>query len=86
MSFSIKFSLREKDLLINLLSIESAIVYRLNRAVIKNDSLSIKINTDELDLLLGSIAADANHPRTKKLGRELDSLFSRVNKIYEKKL
>ena len=86
MSFPINFSLRERDLLINLLSIEREILDRLNRAEVKNDSLSITLDIDELDILLGAIAADANHSETKKLGKELDSLFNRVNKIYQKKL
>ncbi len=86
MAFPIKFSLREKDLLLNLISIEPEIVERLNHAVVENGFVSITVDIDDLDLLLGAIAADANHSESKKLEKELDSLFGRVDKIYQKQL
>lgn len=38
---------------------------------------------DELDELLGYIAAEANHCRSKKLETELDNLFERLQRLME---
>lgn len=86
MSFPIKFSLREKELMINLLSIEPEIVDRLNLAIIENNSVTITFDIDELDLLIGAIAADANHTESNKLRKEFNTLFNRVDKIYRTKM
>jgi len=85
MAFPIKFTLRDRELLLDLLSIEPDIVERLNNATIHNNSITINVDSSELELLLGAIAADANHAENRKLEKELDSLFNRADKIFHKK-
>lgn len=38
---------------------------------------------DELDDLLGCVAADANHTENRRLEKQLDSLFARLRAIME---
>ena len=75
----IQFTLHERDLLLNVLSIEPEIEDLLKLALLQNNTVSIDIDADDLDLLLGAIAADANHAPNKKLEKELDALFDRLN-------
>ena len=45
--------------------------------------LSGKFTLDELDDLLGCIAAEANHTKSSKLERELDALYGRLQKLVD---
>lgn len=45
--------------------------------------LGFDLTLDDLDELLGSIAAEANHCRSKKLEKELDGLYDRVKDVME---
>ncbi len=72
---------RERELIINLLSVEPDIVDRLQLAIVKGDKLEVKMSAGDLDVLLGAIAADANHTKNKRLQKELDRLFNRLNKL-----
>ena len=79
----IQFTLHERDLLLNVLSIEPEIEDILKLALVKNDTIRVDIEADDLELLLGAIAADANHAPNKKLEKELDALFDRLNNILD---
>jgi hypothetical protein len=81
MSLQIRLTLHERDLLVNLLSIEPEILKRLKHAMLQNNSITINIDDGELDVLLGAITADANHPKNHKLEKDLNALFHRLGDI-----
>ena len=80
-SSQILFTIIERDLLLNLLGIERNIDERLNLAVVTNNNITITMDATEVEDLLGSIAADANHTKNKKLQKELDTLYDRVEQL-----
>jgi len=80
----IQFTLYERDLLLNVLGIDLEIENLLQLALLQNNTISIEINADDLDLLLGANAADANHTKVKRLAKELHALFARLNNIFGK--
>jgi hypothetical protein len=84
MSPQIAFTLRERDLLLNLMTIEPDIAAKLRLAKFSKGSILITLNGDDLDVLLGAIAADANHTKNKKLEKELDGLYARVDEFLQK--
>jgi len=45
--------------------------------------LNFGYTLDDLDQLLGHIAAEANHCKSKKLQRELHELFDRLRDVME---
>ena len=83
MLIKIQFTLHERDLLLNVLGIDLEIESLLRLALLKNNSISIEIKADDLDLMLGFIAADANHTKNMKLAKELHALFARLSDILE---
>ncbi|MCX6138880.1 MAG: hypothetical protein NTV54_15485 [Ignavibacteriales bacterium] len=54
---------------------------RLKHAMLQKNSIAISVDEDELDVLLGSIAADANHTENRKREKELNALFHRLDEI-----
>ena len=81
MSLQIRLTLHERDLLVNLLSIEPEILKRLKHAMLQNNSITINVDDGELDVLLGAIAADASHAKNHKLEKDLNALFHRLDDI-----
>lgn len=79
----IQFTLRKRDLIINLLSVEPDVVERFQLAILKGENLVVNLSAGDLDTLLGAIAAGANHTQKKKLQKELDKLCERLNTLLE---
>jgi len=77
----IQFTLRERDLIVNLLSVDTDTVKRFQLAVLKGKTLFVSLSAGDLDVLLGAIAADANHTKQRKLRLELDKLFERLDNV-----
>ena len=42
-----------------------------------------KFSLDDLDDLLGYVAAEANHTKSKKLQKQLDSLYDRLKRVMD---
>ena len=47
----------------------------LRMAVVKGKKFIVKLTLDDLDEIIGYIAAEANHTDDKKIQKELDHLF-----------
>ena len=77
----LKFTRRERELMVNLLSVELDIVERFQLAILKGNALVVSLSAGDLDTLLGAIAADANHTNQKNLQKELDKLFNRLDDV-----
>jgi hypothetical protein len=80
----IEFTERERDLILNLTMVDPAVSERLEKAQLnENKKVSILITIDELEDTLENVAADANHSKSKKLERELDRLFEKMQSIMD---
>ncbi len=55
----------------------------LESAPLEGGEVSIQCSLEDLDALLNSIAAEANHTKSRKLLRELDALYDRLEAIQE---
>ena len=69
-------------LLDTLIDIDKEVEDKL-RAVPPAES-KVMLTLDELDLLAGSIAAEANHTEDKKLERRLERIYDRICRLEEK--
>ena len=74
----IKFTLQERDLIIDHTFTGPDLTKRLQIAEIKGKYLIVKYSTYDLDELIGFIAAEANHTEDKKIGKKLDRLFGGI--------
>lgn len=72
------FTPRERDLILEHTFADGELTDRLRALEVKGTKLVAKYSLEDLDELLGSIAAEANHPPNKKLQKELNSLFVRL--------
>ncbi len=80
----IKFTPQERDLIIDHTFTGPDLIKRLQIAEIKGGRLIVKYSTNDLDELIGFIAAEANHTDDKKIEKKLDRLFDKLNSIFEK--
>ncbi len=55
----------------------------LQMAVVKGGKLVVKLTLDDLEEIIGYIAAEANHTDDKKLQKELDHLYERLQTTME---
>jgi len=55
----------------------------LQMAVVKGRKLVVKLTLDDLEEIIGYIAAEANHTDDKKLQKELDHLYERLQSTME---
>jgi hypothetical protein len=75
----IEFTLEDRDLILNLFTVDPEIENRFKLAAVKGNGIAVHLNAYDLDELLGEIAAVANHEKNRKQQRKLDALFQRVS-------
>jgi len=56
---------------------------RLRMAQMKGAKIAVRYTLDDLDELMGYVAAEANHSEDMKLQEKLDALFERLKKEME---
>lgn len=78
----VKLSVSDRDLIVCYTLAGPDLTDRLERANAAGSWIIAQYTLAELDELLGFIAAEANHARTRKLQRQLDKLYDRL-KIVE---
>ena len=71
---------RERILIDELTLVDPSYIERL-KSKANPETYSSSFSADELEDLIGCIAADANHTKSKKLEKELDSLFEKLKKL-----
>ena len=79
----VSFTLRNRELILEHTFADPELTDKLTIARVKSGGLVAKYTLDDLDLLLGYVAAEANHCKDRKLQKELDSLFERLQKTME---
>ena len=77
------FSARDAALIDDHTFADPEYVRRLKKTPGSSGGLSGKFTLDELDDLLGYVAAEANHTKSKKLEKELDALYDRLQKVLD---
>ena len=79
----VRLSLRERDLIIEHAFLDPELAERIKIAKIQSGKITAKYSLDDIDILLGCIAAESNHTKSKKLQKELDELFDRLQALME---
>jgi hypothetical protein len=74
-------SQRERDLIADHTLADPDYSNRFRTTEKNGTTLSAHFTTDELDDLLGYVAAEANHSKSKKIERELDKLYSKLEEL-----
>ncbi|MFN8009139.1 MAG: hypothetical protein U0V70_19355 [Terriglobia bacterium] len=77
----IRLSRRERELILHHSFVDGDVERRLRVARSASREVVADLTLDDLDDLLGSIAAEANHATSRMLQKELDGLFDRLKKI-----
>ncbi len=77
----VRFSLRERDLICEHVFAEPALTDRLKLTLLERDKIVVKYSLDELNGLLESISAKANHTPDAGLEKELDRIFDHIIQI-----
>ncbi len=80
----IKFTPDERELIIDHTFAGPDLTKRLQIAEIKGTYLISKYSANDLEELIGYIAAEANHTDDKKLQKKLDKLFDKLSRVLEK--
>jgi hypothetical protein len=79
----ISFSPRELTLVLEHTFTGPELTTALRRAQLKAGKYAVRYTLDDLDELLGFVAAEANHSTDKKLRKELDALYARIRREME---
>ena len=79
----VRFSPRERALVLEHTLTGPELTTVLRRAQLEAGKHVVRYSLDDLDELLGFVAAEANHSTDKKLRKELDALYARVRREME---
>ena len=79
----VSFSPRERVLVLEHTFTGPDLTTALRRAQLKAGKYVVRYTLDDLDELLGFVAAEANHSTDKTLRKELDTLYARVRREME---
>jgi len=82
----IKITPEERDLIIDHTFADPDLTNRLNIAKVKGKHLVARYSINDLEDLIGFIAAEANHAEDKRLEKKLDTLFERLSRVLEKEI
>src|SRR5947209_4686324 len=79
----VRFSPRERVLVLEHTFTGPDLTTTLRRAQLESGRYVVRYTLNDLDELLGFVAAEANHSTDKKLRRELDALYVKVRREVE---
>jgi hypothetical protein len=74
---------REHELILNHTLADEELTAPLRAVPISNKASVYSFTLDDLEELVGYVAAEANHAKDKKLQKELDRLFARMETVPE---
>lgn len=74
----------ERALILEQTFIDTATERLLSLAVSRGTGLVFRMTMEDLDDLLGHVAATANHARTGKLQDQMDGIYDRLKDVEEK--
>lgn len=79
----IRLSRRERDLILDDTFLGGEVADRVRVARLEGNSIAVQLSLDDLDELLGYVAAAANHAERPKMQKDLDRLYERLAAIQE---
>ena len=79
----VRLTTRQRDLMLEHTFIEPELEKRLRIAVTEGASIVVGLTLDDLDDLLGHVAAEANHSKDASFRRHLDTLYNRLRDVEE---
>lgn len=74
---------KEKNLILENTFAPESLTFRLKEAEIKGKYIKVSYDYDELDELVGFIAAEFNHVIDDSIKKALDKLYEKLNEILE---
>lgn len=77
------FTPAERDLILEHTFAGPDVTDRLQLATVKGNKLAVNYTLDDLDELLGYIAAEANNTEDARLQKQLDKLWDQLKKTME---
>src|SRR5712692_3313084 len=80
---AIRLSTRERDLVVERAFLDPEIEAELRQAMPTGSKLVVNLNLDDLDDLLGCVAAEANHCDDGKVRRALDAVCDRLSNLLD---
>lgn len=78
---SISLSAQERDLILSHTFLDGELERRIRVARTNNSVLLVSLTLDDLDELIGYVAAEANHALERRLAGELGELYDRLRRI-----
>ncbi len=81
-NLTVKLTLNERNLILNETFADDDLTDRLKIAEVKNGQITAEYSEDDLEFLIGYVAAEANHARNKSLEKRLDNLFDKLQDIF----
>jgi hypothetical protein len=75
----LKMSADEREMLLDLPLLDDGLEERLKQTPI--GEAQVKFTLDEIDLLAGELAGHANHTKDRKLGKKLDAICDRIERL-----
>ncbi len=79
----VRLSPGQRDLILEHTFIDLELEEHLRVAETEGASIVVRLTLDDLDDLLGHVAAQANHSKDAKLGKRLDTLYDRLRDAEE---
>lgn len=79
----LKLSIRERELILEHTFADNDLTAALRIAPASGKTSVYSFTLDDLEELMGYVAAEANHVKDKKLQKELDRLFERMQTVLE---
>ena len=79
----IKFTPLERDLLLEHTFVDPDLTNRLKIAQVKGDHIVVKYSAQDLEELIGYIAAEENHTDDVKIKKSLDKLYDKLSDILD---
>ena len=80
---AVRFSARERDLVLERAFLEPEMEVQLRQAASAGSKLVVNLNLDDIDELLGCVAAEANHCDDGRVKRVLDSVCDRLSHLLD---
>lgn len=78
----VTLTLQERDLILNCMILEKHLIEMFKISVIKNNKISLHCTKNDIEDLLGYIAAEANHTPDKKIVNRLDKLYDKLDSLF----
>lgn len=79
----VSLTLQERDLMLYHVFVDLEFENAMRISAIKAGKITPKYSLDDIDIMLGSIAAEANHTNNKKLKKEPDALFYKMHMLMD---